>query len=84
LVMSKHFWVQIRLLGWFIILLWYVIYTIDAINPILNNQLIAVSHGIHRNNRHSTSPYRLLRPNQKTLKIGEMNKLMDALTDTFI
>jgi hypothetical protein len=46
LVMSKHFWVQIRLLGWFIILLWYVIYTIDAINPILNNQLIAVSHGI--------------------------------------
>jgi hypothetical protein len=44
--MSKHFWVQIRLLGWFIILLWYVIYTIDAINPILNNQLIAVSHGI--------------------------------------
>jgi hypothetical protein len=46
LVMSKHFWVQIRLLGWFIILLWYVIYTVDAINPILNNQLIAVSHGI--------------------------------------
>ena len=44
--MSKHFWVQIRLLGWFIILLWYVIYTVDAINPILNNQLIAVSHGI--------------------------------------
>jgi hypothetical protein len=44
--MSKHFWVQIRLIGWFIILLWYVIYTIDAINPILNNQLIAVSHGI--------------------------------------
>jgi hypothetical protein len=44
--MSKHFWVQIRLLGWFIILLWYVIYTIDAINPILNNQLTAVSHGI--------------------------------------
>ena len=46
MVMSKHFWVQIRLLGWFIILLWYVIYTVDAINPILNNQLIAVSHGI--------------------------------------
>ena len=46
MVMSKHFWVQIRLIGWFIILLWYVIYTIDAINPILNNQLIAVSHGI--------------------------------------
>jgi hypothetical protein len=44
--MSKHFWVQIRLVGWFIILLWYVVYTVDAINPILNNQLIAVSHGI--------------------------------------
>jgi hypothetical protein len=44
--MSKHFWVQIRLVGWFIILLWYVMYTVDAINPILNNQLIAVSHGI--------------------------------------
>jgi hypothetical protein len=46
LIMSKNFWVQIRLLGWFIILLWYVIYTVDAINPLLNNQLIAVSHEI--------------------------------------
>ena len=46
MIVSKNFWVQIRLLGWFIILLWYVIYTVDAINPILNNQLIAVSHGI--------------------------------------
>jgi hypothetical protein len=44
--MSKNFWVQIRLLGWFIILLWYVMYTVDAINPLLNNQLIAVSHEI--------------------------------------
>jgi len=31
--MFKHFWVQIRLVGWFIILLWYVVYTVDAINP---------------------------------------------------
>jgi hypothetical protein len=46
LIMSKNFWVQIRLLGWFIILLWYVMYTVDAINPLLNNQLIAVSHEI--------------------------------------
>ena len=44
--MSKRFWFQIRLIGWIIILLWYVVYTVDAINPILNNQLIAVSHGI--------------------------------------
>jgi hypothetical protein len=44
--MSRRFWVQIRLIGWAIILLWYIVYTIDAISPILNNQLIAVSHGI--------------------------------------
>ena len=44
--MSRRFWVQIRLIGWIIILIWYVVYTVDAINPILNNQLVAVSHGI--------------------------------------
>jgi uncharacterized membrane-anchored protein len=44
--MSKRFWFQIRLIGWIIILIWYVIYTVDAINPILNNQLVAISHGI--------------------------------------
>jgi hypothetical protein len=44
--MSRKTWVQIRLIGWIIILLWYIVYTIDAINPILNNQLVAVSHGI--------------------------------------
>jgi hypothetical protein len=44
--MPRRFWVQIRLIGWIIILLWYIIYTVDAISPILNNQSIAVSHGI--------------------------------------
>ena len=44
--MSRRFWVQIRLIGWIIILIWYVVYTVDAINSILNNQLVAVSHGI--------------------------------------
>jgi hypothetical protein len=44
--MSRRFWIQIRLVGWIIILVWYMVYTVDAVSPILNNQFIAVSHGV--------------------------------------
>jgi hypothetical protein len=44
--MSKSFWIKIRLLGWIILLIWYIIYTINALIPILTNQLVALSHGI--------------------------------------
>jgi hypothetical protein len=42
---SRRFWIQTRLVGWIVLLVWYVVYTVDAISPILNNQFIAVSHG---------------------------------------
>jgi uncharacterized membrane protein len=45
-LLSRRFWIQIRLVGWIIILVWYIVYTVDAISPILNNQFIAVSHGV--------------------------------------
>jgi hypothetical protein len=44
--MSRRFWIQLRVVGWIILLIWYVVYTVDAAYPILNNQLIAVSHGV--------------------------------------
>jgi hypothetical protein len=43
---SKKFWIQIRIAGWIILLIWYVVYTINALVPILTNQLVALSHGI--------------------------------------
>jgi hypothetical protein len=45
-LVSRRFWIQTRLVGWIVLLVWYVVYTVDAISPILNNQFIAVSHGV--------------------------------------
>jgi nicotinamide riboside transporter PnuC len=44
--MSKNFWFWVRILGWSILLLWYIIYAYNAIEPIFSNPFFSVLHGI--------------------------------------
>jgi hypothetical protein len=34
------------MLGWLILLLWYVLYTVNSVIPIFTNSLLFLSHGI--------------------------------------
>ena len=43
---SKHFWFHVRMIGWLILLLWYVLYTVNSLTPIFANSLVFLSHGI--------------------------------------
>jgi hypothetical protein len=44
--MSKRFWVWVRIIGWLILLLWYITYAINALFPFLQYPLLQFSHGI--------------------------------------
>jgi hypothetical protein len=44
--MSRTFWFRIRIVGWFVLLLWYVLYTINVVTSIFADSSIYLSHGI--------------------------------------
>jgi hypothetical protein len=44
--LSDHFWFHIRMLGWVVLLLWYILYTINAVTPIFVSSFVFISHGI--------------------------------------
>jgi len=44
--MSKHFWFHVRMVGWLVLLLWYLLYTVNSLTPIFANSLVFASHGI--------------------------------------
>jgi hypothetical protein len=43
--MSKHFWFHVRMAGWVVLLVWYGVYTLNAVVPIFQSSLIFLSHG---------------------------------------
>jgi hypothetical protein len=44
--MSKQFWFRIRILGWIILLVWYIIYAVNAVHPLVQYPWISVLQGI--------------------------------------
>ena len=44
--MRRKNWFWARMIGWFVLLIWYIVYLINSIHAILGNTTIAVSHGI--------------------------------------
>ncbi len=44
--MSKRFWFWIRILGWVILLIWYVIFAYNAIWPVIGNPLFNIIQAV--------------------------------------
>ena len=43
--MSRKFWFWVRILGWAILLVWYIIFAYNAIWPVVGYPLFNVIHG---------------------------------------
>jgi hypothetical protein len=44
--MSRSFWFRIRIVGWIVLIIWYILYTVNVVTPIFADSSIYLSHGI--------------------------------------